>query len=119
MSNRVEAESQFYMTWCRFVPNKNPVLKNIMCWHLVIFTELNFPVKYEFPEWEFMNQKDFDLDNESFLKKIERTLDTVKSNNLNSHSLHILLFILSYRCARNCEQSLCEAIIVIVNNQSL
>ncbi|MDB4234133.1 NERD domain-containing protein [Alphaproteobacteria bacterium] len=63
--------------------DKNPVLKNIMCWHLVIFTELNFPVKYEFPEWEFMNRKDFDLDNESFLKKIERTLDTVKSNNLN------------------------------------
>jgi len=70
--------------------DKYPVLNNIMCWHLVIFTEVEFPTSYEFKEWEYMNSSDFKLGDEEFLKKIERTLDTVKSNNTHLNKTNLL-----------------------------
>lgn len=58
-----------------------PVLKGILFWDLVIFSEVKIENQYEWNKWEYMDSRDFQLNDKDFLKKIESTLEIAFEKN--------------------------------------
>ena len=58
-----------------------PVLKGILFWDLVIFSEVKIENQYEWNKWEYMDSRDFQLNDIDFLKKIESTLEIAFEKN--------------------------------------